>query len=165
MEETIESKVAFEKYAAAHGIQILHYHADNGVFRANDWIKSYQSGPHQQGLTFAGVDAHHTNGLAECRIQDIQDNRRAMLLHAAHKWKTHVTANLWPYALCTANHAYNNTPLLDNPEGKTPTQNLLQPKSRTIQNIGIHLDALLLSISNSCALTIASTTNGNHIVT
>ena len=122
VEETLESKHAFEKYAASHGVQILHYHADNGIFRANKWVQSCQSGSKPQGMTFAGVDAHHTNGLAERRIRDIQDNGRAMLIHASHKWKSHITANLWPYALRTANHAYNNTPLLNHKEGKTPTQ-------------------------------------------
>ena len=73
-------------------------------------------------MTFAGVDAHHTNGLAKHRIRDIQDNGRTMMIHATHKWKTHTTINLWKYALQLANQAYNNTPLLGRAEGKTPTQ-------------------------------------------
>ena len=121
VEETLESKHAFEKYAASHGVQILHYHADNGIFCANEWIKSCQSGSKPQDMTFAGVDTHHTNSLTKRRIRDIQDNGRAMLIHASHKWKSHITANLWPYALCTENHAYNHTPLLNNKEGKTLT--------------------------------------------
>ena len=30
--ETLESKLAFEKFAASHGVNIKHYHADNGRF-------------------------------------------------------------------------------------------------------------------------------------
>ena len=110
MEETLNAKQAFELFSSSHGVQILNYHADNGVFRANNWIKACQSDPNPQGMTFAGVNAHHTNGLAERRIQDIQDNGRAMMLHGTNKWKTHTTINLWPYALWIANQAYNNTP-------------------------------------------------------
>ena len=65
VEETLESKHAFEKYTASHRVQILHYHADNGIFCANKWIQSCQSSSKPQGMTFAGVDSHHTNGLAE----------------------------------------------------------------------------------------------------
>ena len=35
VEETLEAKKAFESYAASHNLQILNYHADNGIFRAN----------------------------------------------------------------------------------------------------------------------------------
>ena len=45
-----------------------------------------------------------------------------MIIHAAHSWKTHITTNLWPYALRLGNQAYNNTPILGNTPGKTPTQ-------------------------------------------
>ena len=122
VEKTLEGKKAFETYASSHGVKILNYHADNGIFRANEWIKSCQSSDIPQGMTYSGVDAHHTNGIAERRIRDIQDNCRAMLIHANHKWRTHITANLWPYALRLANLAYNNTPLLGRKDGKTPLQ-------------------------------------------
>ena len=122
VEETLTAKQAFELFASSHGVQILNYHADNGVFRANNWIKACQSDPNPQGMTFAGVDTHHTNGLTNRQIRDIQDNGRAMMIHATHKWKTHTTINLWPYALRLANQSYNNTPLLGLSEGKTPTE-------------------------------------------
>jgi len=34
-EETLKSKQAFEKFAASHGVNIKHYHADNGRFKTN----------------------------------------------------------------------------------------------------------------------------------
>jgi hypothetical protein len=37
-DETLEAKKAFEQFAASHGVYILHYNADNGVFRAHKWI-------------------------------------------------------------------------------------------------------------------------------
>ena len=73
-------------------------------------------------MSFSGVDAHHTNGISELRIQDIQDSGRTMLIHTAHMWKKHITTNLWPYALRLGNEAYNNIPVLLNSQGKNPTQ-------------------------------------------
>ncbi len=32
-DETLRSKLAFEKFAASHGVNIKHYHADNGRFK------------------------------------------------------------------------------------------------------------------------------------
>ena len=96
VEETLEAK---KYYAASHHVQILNYHADNGIFRANDWIKYFQSEPNPQGMSFSGVDDHHTNGISERRIRYIQDSGRTMLIHAAHRWKSHITTTLWPYAI------------------------------------------------------------------
>ena len=64
--ETIEGKLAFEKILMDRGVRVKAYHADNGVFRANAWRNSCTT--KGQGLTFAGVNAHHANGIAEKRI-------------------------------------------------------------------------------------------------
>ena len=68
MEETLVAKEAFESYADSHNVQILIFHADYGIFRANDWIKDFQSDPNPQGMSLYGVDAHPTNGIAERHI-------------------------------------------------------------------------------------------------
>jgi len=39
-EETVAAKEAFERYARSHGVQVMHYHADNGRFVDNKWQKS-----------------------------------------------------------------------------------------------------------------------------
>jgi hypothetical protein len=39
LEETVKSKVAFEKYAAMHGVHIKHYHAENDKFNDNLFMK------------------------------------------------------------------------------------------------------------------------------
>ena len=36
VEETLEGKMAFERYAAQYGVKKHAYHADNGVFAAKD---------------------------------------------------------------------------------------------------------------------------------
>ena len=81
--ETLEAKAAFEEHAKARGVTIRAYHADNGVFKANAWIeKCKQQG---QRLTFAGVNAHHQNGMAERRIRLLTELTRTMLTHSNKK--------------------------------------------------------------------------------
>ena len=74
----------FEKYSESNGVQIKHYHADNGRFVdktfTNDVIQNNQQ------VTYCGVNAHFQNGVAEKRIQDLQDLTRTAMLHASAKW-------------------------------------------------------------------------------
>ena len=62
-EETIEGKKTFELICRQHGVNVRHYHADNGSFKAHAWKKAYVD--NNQGFSYAGVNVHHTNGLAE----------------------------------------------------------------------------------------------------
>ena len=107
-EETLEAKAAFERFAATHGVRILHYHADNGIFADNAFREACRRA--QQGLTFCGVGAHHQNGVAERRIRDLSEHARAMLFHAAFRWPKAVTVHLWPYALRLASEIRRNLP-------------------------------------------------------
>mmetsp|Transcript_26540 Transcript_26540/g.37655 ORF Transcript_26540/g.37655 Transcript_26540/m.37655 type:complete len:1449 (-) Transcript_26540:1524-5870(-) len=128
-EETLLAKKAFERYALSKGITVYHYHADNGVFKANKWVEAVQ---HQgQGLTFAAVGAHHQNGMAERRIRELQETARAMLLHAHRRWPKAITPNLWPYALQEANDSYNNLPSMKDEKGRSPLQ-LFAPNTAEI---------------------------------
>ena len=79
-EETIEAKRAFEQYAENRGVRVQAYHADNGIFKAKKWVEECRQS--KQDLTFAGVNAHHQNGIAERRIRELQETTRAMLIHA-----------------------------------------------------------------------------------
>jgi len=119
-EETLEAKEAFERYASSRGVHVKAYHADNGVFRANSWFEACRK--NGQSTTFAGVNAHHMNGIAERRIKELQEMTRASLAHANYRWKRAITANLWPYALRLANDAYNATPLKSNEQAYSPAQ-------------------------------------------
>ena len=113
-EETLQGKEAYERWAQTHGVKVKAYHADNGVFRAHDWVRACRD--NQQPLTFAGVNAHHQNGMAERRIRELQDTARTMLIHANRRWPTAINAHLWPYALRMANEVYNVTPCLQDKE-------------------------------------------------
>ena len=117
--ETIEAKSAFERQAMEQGVTVKHYHADNGVFRSNLWAENCsQKG---QGLSFAGVNAHHQNGKAERRIRELQQTARTMLIHAHRRWPSAITTNLWPYAIRMANDMLNATPSLKWKDGQTPS--------------------------------------------
>jgi len=52
-EETLKSKLAFEKFALSHGVHIKHYHADNGRFKDNLFTKSIDD--KGQTISFCGV--------------------------------------------------------------------------------------------------------------
>ena len=79
-EETGEGKKAFEAMARRQGIREENYHADNGVFKVHVWVEACES--EKQGITYAGVNAHHQNGVAERQIRELQELARAMLIHA-----------------------------------------------------------------------------------
>ena len=100
-EETIKAKRAFEKIAANRGVTIQAYHVDNGIFKAKKWMEECHQ--QKQNLTFAGVNAHHQNGIAKQRICKLQETTRAMLIHASKRWPGVVTIHLWPYAMRMAN--------------------------------------------------------------
>jgi len=111
LEETVNAKLAFERFAAEHGVTIKHYHCDNGRFADNAFKQSCeQSG---QRLTFCGVNAHFQNGIAERAIRDLSESARKQLLHARHRWPAAVHVALWPYALRNAALLHNNLPTLE----------------------------------------------------
>ncbi|GAX15565.1 hypothetical protein FisN_3Hu032 [Fistulifera solaris] len=118
--ETLQAKEAFERYAKQRGVTIKHYHADNGTFAAQDWVRDCYS--KQQGLSFASVNAHHQNGKAENRIRQLQNMARTMLIFAAKRWPEAVTTHLWPYAIKMANDSINATPWLKHPGHQSPEQ-------------------------------------------
>jgi len=107
-EETILVKEAFERFAGNHGIQVRHYHADNGRFAENQFREAIRQ--KSQTLTFCGVNAHFQNGVAERRIRELQEHARTMLVHAQRRWPQAVTVHLWPYALRMANNYHNLLP-------------------------------------------------------
>ena len=76
----------------------------------------------QQGLTFAGVGAHHANGKAEQRIRELQELAHTQLIRANQRWPQAISAHLWPYALCHANYCINAAPNMQNIKHQSPPQ-------------------------------------------
>jgi hypothetical protein len=109
--ETMLAKQAFEKFAAEHGVRILHYHCDNGRFADNAWKKSCKASC--QRLIFCRVNAHFQNGIAKRVIWDLSESACKQLIHARAHWPAVVHFALWPYALRNAALLHNSLPQLD----------------------------------------------------
>ena len=75
-EHTVEGKKAFERYAKSHGVQVQHYHADNGIFASKQFVNEVQR--KGQTISFCAVNAHHQNGVAEKKIRDLQEAARTI---------------------------------------------------------------------------------------
>jgi len=104
-EDTVEAKISFKAYAKQYGVSIFHYHADNGRFADDLFMRHVKQS--KQTITFCGVNAHFQNGIAERRIRDLQEGGRKLLLHAKSRWREVFTEHLWPYALKTYNDQAN----------------------------------------------------------
>ena len=96
------AKQAFERFCSTHGVKAVHYHANNGRFADNAFVKDIRQ--QNQSVTYCGVNAHFQNGVAEKRIRDLQDHTCTALLHATARWPAAISTYLWPYALWTANN-------------------------------------------------------------
>jgi len=79
-----EGQHTFEAFCKQHGIKVRGYHADNGIFKAKDWVNGCKV--KQQILTSTGINAHHSHGRAERRIRLLQDLSRSMLIYADRRW-------------------------------------------------------------------------------
>jgi hypothetical protein len=107
-EETLKAKKAFEIHADSFGVNVKHYHADNGRFQDIKFKEDCMA--QAQRITYCGVNAHFQNGRAERKIRDLQDGARTSLLHAMKKWPSAITVNLWPYAIRYMNDVNNYVP-------------------------------------------------------
>ena len=156
-DETSKGKLAFELHAQQHGVTILNYHADNGIFHANKWL--HNCALKQQGITFAGVNAHHQNGRAERRIRLLQELTRTQLIHLSHKWKRINATSLWPYAMKNSNECLNNTPNMQSKLKQTSAQLFSTSEIQDTQNSVIHL-VLHVTFSNNHCKQVNLSTSG-----
>jgi hypothetical protein len=108
--DTLDAKHAFERYARSNDVQVRHYHADNGRFADNAFVKDV--GTAEQSISYCGVNAHHQNGIAERRIRELTERARTAMINAQLRWPGVITTNLWPYALRTVNYIHSITPQL-----------------------------------------------------
>ena len=107
-QETVMAKHAFERATEQCGVKIKHSHADNGRFADNAFIQDCQA--NRKILSYCGVNTHFQNGIAERRVQDLQERTRTSMLYAMNKWRKMVIINLWPYAMRHSNDVANATP-------------------------------------------------------
>jgi hypothetical protein len=109
--DTLQTKHAFERFAAEHGVKIHAYRADNAPFGAKQFTDDLDA--RNQRITYSGTGAHHQNGVAERAIQTVTSWARAMLLHAVLHWPDQADLSLWPFALEYAVYLWNNIPRKD----------------------------------------------------
>ena len=107
-----------EREESTLGVQVEHYHAENGIFKANGWVKDYYT--KEQAMTYAGVNLHHQTGLADITTRWLQKMTRTALAQASRLWPGAITTHLWPYSLLTVNIARNNAPNMREKTGRTP---------------------------------------------
>ena len=118
--ETLEAKLAFERYADKSQVRVQSYQADNGRFAEKAFLD--HAATKGQMVTYCGVNAHFQNGVAERRIRILQDSARTMLLHAKHRWPNAIDNALWPYALRCANDVTNVTSDVSRKDRKSPLE-------------------------------------------
>ena len=106
--ETIRAKQSFEQMSLANGVLFSDYHADNGVLKANSYVKHLKD--HNQMVRYCGVNSYHQNDVAERAIRTVSEMARAILLHASSRWKNGISRSLWPMAIDYSTYIYNNIP-------------------------------------------------------
>lgn len=95
--ETLLAKTAYEKLLAQMNHRVKHYHADNGRFSDNGFLKSCND--HDQKITFCGVGAHHQNGIIENKNKQLTLGARTLLLHGIRMWPQMIDIMFWPFAM------------------------------------------------------------------
>jgi GAG-pre-integrase domain len=106
--ETLLGKHKFEAFARESGVVVQQYQANNGIFRSKDFGNDLTA--LRQMSTFAGVGAHHQNGVAERSIRTVMNMARTMMLHAAIRWPDVADTCLWPLAVDYAVYIHNHIP-------------------------------------------------------
>ena len=141
--ETIEAKHAFERWTNSCGVKVTHYHADNGRFAETAFMADVAV--KGQTISFCGVNAHFQNGRAERRIRSLQDMARTQLLHAAVRWPTAITTNLWPYAITNVSNSMNDSPAKDQKVTRMErfTQSGVRPNLKHHHHIGVPVYVLI----------------------
>ena len=107
--ETLKGKERFEQTCRDFGVVVTEYLSDYGsIFTSGDYTTHLRD--FAQIQNFAGVGAHHHNGVAERSIQTVMSIARTMMLHQAIHWPDVATATLWPLAVDHAVYLYNHMP-------------------------------------------------------
>jgi hypothetical protein len=96
-QETLQSKMEFEREALSHGVTVKSYRTDNGTFTAQAVIDQIQK--LGQTISFSGAGAQHQNGVAERAIKTVCEATRTVMLHAALRWPDAYDPSLWPMAM------------------------------------------------------------------
>ena len=107
--ETLAAKTKFERVHSDMGAVVTEYVSDNSsVFTSPAFAHNLLT--FCQTSHFAGVCAHHQNGVAKRATQTIMSMARTSMLHATICWGKVHTSTLWSLAVSYAIWLYNHTP-------------------------------------------------------
>jgi transposase InsO family protein len=107
--QTLIAKEQFELMCRDVGVIPQEYLTNNGsAFSSKDYTAKLRE--FAQIYRFAGVGAHHHNGIAERAIQTVMSIARTMMLHAAIHWPETADPALWPMAVQHAVFLWNHMP-------------------------------------------------------
>ena len=107
--QTLRAKEEFELMCRDHGVVPQRYLSDNGkAFTSKEFHAGLQI--FSQSIRYAGVGAHHHNGVAERSIGTVMSIARTMMLHSAVHWPDVADAGLWPFAVLHAVYIWNHCP-------------------------------------------------------
>jgi hypothetical protein len=107
--ETARAKENFEMICRDNGVIPQQYHTDNGSsFTSQGYTEHLKT--FSQISSFAGVGAHHANGVCERAIRTVMSVARTMMLHAAIHWPEMSEPSQWPMAVLHAVFLYNHVP-------------------------------------------------------
>ena len=107
--ETLAGKTKFERLLSDMGVGVQEYVSNNStIFSSSAFAENLLS--FCQTSHFAGVGAHHQNGVAERGIQTIMSMARTVMLHATIRWGSVHSSILWPMAVNYVVWVYNHTP-------------------------------------------------------
>lgn len=106
---TLESKARFEETCRDFGVIPQKFLSDNGGAFTSKAFSDHLA-TFNQTIRFAGVGAHHHNGIAERHIRTIMSIARTMMLHSAIHWSEVADTSLWPMAVAQAVYIWNHMP-------------------------------------------------------
>ena len=107
--DTLQAKEQYEFMCRDYGVLPQQYLSDNAkCFTSQEYTAHLRK--FSQTSRYAGVGAHHGNGIAEKAIQDVMSCARTLLLHAAIHWPDQADPQLWPMAVDHAVFLHNHLP-------------------------------------------------------
>ena len=107
--EALVATAEFERMCLDAGVIPQEYLLDNGsAFTSKEYMAHLRQ--FSQISRFAGLGAHHHNGVAERAIETIMSIAQTMMLHAAIHWPDMADPSLWPIAVQHAVFLHNHVP-------------------------------------------------------
>ena len=104
--KSIRAVITFDKLCLDNGTLIQKFLADNGSFKAKDFVNHTRN--KNQRIQYCGVNAHQQNSITKHNIRTVSDMSRAIMLHASLWCKNRIDSSLWSMAVDYATYVFNH---------------------------------------------------------